>query len=304
MKVRAPGKVVLTGAYAVLEGSPALVVAVDRYARADSSRTAEEPSAEVREAFGDAGAPHVDTSELFREADGARKKLGLGSSAAALVASLGAELAARGQRLDDPDVRARLFARARAAHQSAQGGGSGIDVAASTYGGVLRYSLVSNRPSVLTASLPDGLAMAVYFSGESARTSDLLARVAELRASEGDVYERAMAELAAASEHAAAQAEAGTARELVVAVRAFAAALDRLGDAADVPIVPLAFRRLDVAAADEGGVFLPSGAGGGDVGVFLGVEPPSANFERRASVLGMHPLAVGIDRVGVSVTPS
>ena len=35
---RAPGKLVLTGAYAVLEGAPAIVVAVDRYAVADASR--------------------------------------------------------------------------------------------------------------------------------------------------------------------------------------------------------------------------------------------------------------------------
>ena len=32
---RAPGKVVLSGAYAVLEGAPALVAAVDRYVVAD-----------------------------------------------------------------------------------------------------------------------------------------------------------------------------------------------------------------------------------------------------------------------------
>ena len=32
MKARAPGKIVLTGAYAVLAGAPALVIAVDRHA--------------------------------------------------------------------------------------------------------------------------------------------------------------------------------------------------------------------------------------------------------------------------------
>jgi len=37
---RAPGKLVLSGAYAVLSGAPALVVAVDRYVVADSARPA------------------------------------------------------------------------------------------------------------------------------------------------------------------------------------------------------------------------------------------------------------------------
>jgi len=32
VRIIAPGKLVLTGAYAVLEGAPAIVVAVDRYA--------------------------------------------------------------------------------------------------------------------------------------------------------------------------------------------------------------------------------------------------------------------------------
>ena len=40
MRARAPGKLVLSGAYAVLEGAPALVAAVDRYALADSERSA------------------------------------------------------------------------------------------------------------------------------------------------------------------------------------------------------------------------------------------------------------------------
>src|SRR5690606_12116062 len=37
MKTKAPGKVVLSGAYAVLEGAPCIVTAVDRYVYADSS---------------------------------------------------------------------------------------------------------------------------------------------------------------------------------------------------------------------------------------------------------------------------
>ena len=41
MRARAPGKLVLSGAYSVLEGAPALVAAVDRYALADDAREPE-----------------------------------------------------------------------------------------------------------------------------------------------------------------------------------------------------------------------------------------------------------------------
>ena len=41
MIAKAPGKLVVSGAYSVLEGAPAIVVAVDRYAVADTSRAPE-----------------------------------------------------------------------------------------------------------------------------------------------------------------------------------------------------------------------------------------------------------------------
>ena len=93
MRARAPGKVVISGAYAVLEGAPAIVASVDRYALADTALSSNFVTEEVREALGDGPAPWIDASAL-REGG---RKLGLGSSAAILVASLAAlELGARG----------------------------------------------------------------------------------------------------------------------------------------------------------------------------------------------------------------
>src|SRR5688572_33181913 len=93
MIARAPGKLVLSGAYSVLEGAPALVAAVDRYALADEAREAPLITAEVRAAIA-AGylieAPWFDASALRADAAAGGRKLGLGSSAAILVASLAA----------------------------------------------------------------------------------------------------------------------------------------------------------------------------------------------------------------------
>ena len=296
MKVRAPGKLLLTGAYAVLDGAPALVVAVDRYAIADPSLRAEAPTAEAFAALGDR-APAVDASALFA----GDQKLGLGSSAAVVVASIAAREVERGVDLDAPGVRGAIFARARDAHASVQSGGSGVDVAASTYGGVLQYSLLSGTPCVLRASLPTGLHVAIYFSGASARTSTLRAQVDALSARDPEGHRSAFLALGGASERAVEMALGGTAGEFVAAARAFGEALEHLGERADTPIVPLAFTRLAVAAADEGATFLPSGAGGGDVGVFLGKAPPSEEFERRATLLGMTAVGARIDTQGVCV---
>jgi phosphomevalonate kinase len=277
MRFIAPGKLVLTGAYAVLEGAPAIVVAVDRYA-----------SAEV-------GAP--DDVEVRALHDDAGRKLGLGSSAASLVASQAARVVARGDDPRDALVRARLFRGAREAHARQQSGGSGVDVAASVHGGALRYAIEGADVILRTVALPPGLVLAAYWSGTSARTSDLRARVDAHRARDPG----ALAPLHEVAARAAASVDAGDAGAFVAAARDYGRGLDALGHAADAPIVPMAFLELSFVAEAEGGAFLPSGAGGGDVAVWLGTASPSAAFAARAEARSMRPLGLSVDHGGVRI---
>jgi phosphomevalonate kinase len=279
VRVAAPGKVVLTGAYAVLEGGTAVVVAVDRYAIADGET--------------------VDTRALHDERGA---KLGLGSSAASVVARLGHARASKGADLGASMVRALLFADARREHAREQAGGSGVDVAASVHGGVLAYRLEGGRgPVVRPVLLPDGLVMAVFWCGKSARTSELRARVDALRSSSRATHEGCMAALVETSDAAARVLEAGDSAAYVEEARGFARALGELGRAADAPIVPPAFAEVAHDAGREGAVFFPSGAGGGDVGVYLGVAPPSPGLLDFAARRGMQPLALAPDRTGLRV---
>jgi phosphomevalonate kinase len=279
MRVVAPGKLILTGAYAVLEGAPAIVLAVDRYAIADTNSP-----------------DKVDVRALQDEAG---NKLGLGSSSASVVASLAARALQFGDDPRDDDVRARLFLAAREAHARSQSGGSGADVAAAVHGGALRYATLPQEASVRGIDLPSGLVWRAYWSGASARTSDLIARVDALRA-------RSRGVMGALREHARIAANAidrGDAVAFVAVAREYGRALDALGRAADAPIVPPAFAELAALAEAEGGAFLPSGAGGGDVAVWLSSTPPSAAFAARAGALSMRPLSLGIDRGGVRPHP-
>ena len=176
-RVLAPGKMVLTGAYAVLRGAPAIVVAVSRGAIAEAGTSAP-PSREVRAALGDGPAPAVDTSALF---DGERK-LGLGASAAGLVATLGLLAHQRGADVTSPAVRREIFVASRAAHAAAQSGGSGVDVAASVYGGTLAYRIEGDEARVEPCALPAGVSFRAYASATFARTTDLRAKVSSLTA--------------------------------------------------------------------------------------------------------------------------
>ncbi len=297
MKVTAPGKLLLTGAYAVLEGAPAIVVAIDRGAIADGSRVDTSPSAEVRAALGDAPAPVVDVTALHDDGT----KLGLGSSAASLVATLGLRAVERGESLADPTVRVRIFAAAREAHARVQGGGSGFDVAASVHGGVLRYQLRGASADCRAITLPEGLVVSCFWSGASARTSDLRARVDALRTRDASAHRALFVTLTTAATHAANACDGRDVHAFLDGARAFASALAALGVAADAPIVPPAFAALDARANDERAVFMPSGAGGGDVAVHLAARPPTESFFAHARAAGMRHLPFVVDREGVRV---
>ncbi len=290
MIAKAPGKLVLSGAYSVLFGAPAIVTAVDRYVTADSSGTAEFVTPEVRAGLpANVPAPAFDASELRSEFG----KLGLGSSAAILVASLGA--------LEPEPLTAealtQLTRRALLAHRTAQGGGSGIDVLASVHGGtlVVRTEAGAELPSFKTVTLPLGLHWSVWFSGRSTSTSAMIAQVNQLRTLNRRRFDAILTPLSQAAEDAARAIELNQASDLLASLRAQASQLQILGSAADVDIVTRETLELDRFAQAERALCMPSGAGGGDVMLRVGVTEPGAQFVELAQSLGFVrlPLVLG-----------
>lgn len=290
----APGKLVLTGAYAVLHGAPAVAVAVGRGAWADASRTALAPTPEVRAALGAEPAPLTDASAMFLGG----RKLGLGASAAILVASIAAREASAGADLSDPHVREMLFGCARDAHAKAQGGGSGVDVATSVYGGAIRYVMGQPPRPVL---LPKDLRIDVFACPASARTSELRASVDCLARTNPSAHSALMDELVAIADDAAQAIAARDGPGFVEALRRTARGLARLGAAAHVGIVPDGFDTLEELAAREGAAFSVSGAGGGDVAVHVGPSATSQRFVEHARALGLLSLDLALDDEGVRI---
>jgi phosphomevalonate kinase len=292
---RAPGKVVISGAYAVLEGAPAIVSAVSRYVVADASRRSDLLTPEVRAAIGDRAAPWFDASALR---DGG-KKLGLGSSAAILVASLGAlELAARAP-IDDVELVAAVLSRALSAHAAAQAGGSGIDVAASAHGGTLICQRKGELLEVRRADLPPALRVEVWAAGQPASTPELRRRVSMLAERDPFSYRLIMDAQSSASERAAEALTQGDGAGLIAALAEQRDALGNLGNSAGAPIVTPQVGRLDALARKEGATVLPAGAGGGDVALFVGTAAPSAALRELARELDQRPLALDLGARGV-----
>ena len=276
---QAPGKVVLWGEYAVLEGAPAAVLAVDRYARCTvetgevwqfSTRGFEAPQARfdvlpaappaeeaatlawhVLRDFPNSApaAVRMDTGAFYRSGS----KLGLGSSAALCVA-LQAAFAALNE--SPPD-----YQQALAAHRRSQGGkGSGIDVAASFHGGCLRFQKGTVQP--LRNPLPN---YRFVWVGKPARTGPKLDRFAAYLAKGNRT---ALTTLAHWSERLFASAT-------MSAMRDYLDALHALDTDAGLGIYSRAHCNAERLAEAHGLVYKPCGAGGGDVGMVVGESPES-----------------------------
>ena len=225
----APGKVVLSGEYAVLDGAPAISMAVNRRARVALVAGTRGQHSIVAPGYSDteglfrvndgkivwtAGADeyalveHVwhalqpetsadltlmlDTREFLDEASG--DKTGIGSSAAlavALAAALGA--------LCEPGT--DLAAAAGRAHREFQGGkGSGVDIANSTLGGIIEYRMGHAGVSL---AWPQGLHFALLWSGVPASTAAQVGRLQQAQPNDS------RAALGTASEQVAAHWRAG-----------------------------------------------------------------------------------------------
>ncbi len=295
MRVRAPGKLVLSGAYVVLDGAPAVVASVSAHAVADTDRHPRRVSPELRAAFGEVRPPLVDTRAMRRNG----RKLGVGSSSAATVAAIAAD---RWSRLPPDDPARALSSIAVAAydaHRAAQGGGSGIDVVACTFGGfrVCVREADGALPSHAPAALPEGLYVIPYACPESASTSTLLGRVRALRAAEPETYATVMSRAADGARAFARALDDGDALGVVAAAGAQRDAMEALQRASGAPILPEYLLRAHDAAGDA--VIAQSGAGGGDVALYFGTCPPAPTLSSRLLSLGLRPLALALGVTGV-----
>jgi phosphomevalonate kinase len=340
MIATAPGKLILTGEYAVLDGAPAVVVAVDRRAVARRNATprgsspflvavAEEIAA--RRGASDPAARaalevSVDSTAFYNRA----QKLGLGSSAAVTVAATALALAQSAMGGGDPagsaggaggkaprgiDTinRGEILTVALAAHARAQGPrgarGSGADIAASVYGGTIAFSRPAGTGPCLIEPMrwPGSVAIVPFFTGFSADTAQLVARVTAAREAHRTAVDAALAAIAEASRtaYAALAAPPDIAPVALLGALALAAdATDRLAAATRVDLVPACVTAARAALSRLGGTAKTTGAGGGDVAVAVVPATLDVTIVTRSLIeAGCQPLRIALDDTGVDLRP-
>lgn len=270
--VLAPGKLVLVGEYAVTDGAPAIALAIDRGVRCEVRPGVgiETPDGDVRfVAPALEGAPPARYRFSAWNPVGLPGKPGFGGSAAACVAAC---LAAGRPALDALRI-----------HREVQGGGSGIDVAASALGGQIRFQRGEAGPAGEPADI------VVIWSGASARTAERLSVYRAWARRDPAAHQRFV-------ERSAAVVEAFAVAPLASLAEGAALLVGMAQDAGLDYLTP-ALARISALAEQYGGAAKPSGAGGGDCAIALLPDPDARAAFRRALA------AEGLPEIPVRPTP-
>lgn len=370
IETRAPGKLFIAGEYAVVEpGQPAVLIAVDRCitvrltesegaGRIHSSEYGQAPVIWRREDDGehiivderpfDYVLSAISTVEELRSGRGARpryfdleisselndadgRKFGLGSSAAVTVATIAAldEFYELGLTLTE---RFKLAVLATIAISTKASGG---DLAASTFGGWIRYSspdraaLHAHREahgvvsamtcaewagcSARRVTPPSSVDLLVGWTGSPASTEHLVKRVhtPSERADESSAEysestlapekPRPLVSFAAEShtlvDDLVAAFDADDAEAGMTTIRSVRALLQRLSDSTGSLIETEALHDLCEIAETHGAAAKPSGAGGGDCGIALAHSHTEAQTILSGwEAAGIRPLDLGAHR--------
>ncbi|ASN03634.1 phosphomevalonate kinase [Virgibacillus necropolis] len=257
------------------------------------------------------------TSELD---DDSGIKYGLGSSAAVVTAVIRAVLEKQSMSCS-PKL---LFKLAAIAHVETQGSGSGADVAASSFGGLVTYTsfqaewlkdafgkassitelVERDWPyfSVKPIELPADIHMLIGWTGSPASTKQFLKKIALVKVRDAGIYNQFIDESALAVSSIIRGVESGDNKQILNGIASNRKTLANLGKHAEADIETALLKILSDIAEKHGGAGKPSGAGGGDCGiVFLPSKEKAERVIQEWEEAGIKQLSLSLNLHGAKL---
>ena len=329
----------LLGEYAVLEGCPAISLAVNRRAVVKVSQTgaakhtlkstlnpgqtlefsvrndellwSDQASAAKMgldgllgswlDVFGDINAPalHIDLDTSAFYHDGEGQALKLGLGSSAAL-SVACTGAFSKLKGETPGLPG-LIAR----HRASQGGsGSGIDVTTAINGGVIRFQRMNmtEDPSVQKLALPADFYYAAVWTGESAPTGSMLGELKRWTSRYPDRWQMCLLAARVICDAACRAILNSDSTALVRTIKGYGEWLKALDKASGLRIYTPAHSFLDTMATESGCSYKSSGAGGGDIGIVVATSTEKlTDFQNSARAEDYHLLSLETDQDGLQV---
>ena len=144
--------------------------------------------------------------------------------------------------------------------------GSGIDIAASVYGGMLKYKMVDAPTGVFKVNKNKKIKMIYIWTGEPASTTDMLTTLNEFQQSNPRAFAKMISKLTELAELGC-QTYTSDSQAFLNIIKEYYLQMNILGETAGIPIISKSHCEIAQEVMNSGAVYKPSGAGGGDLGI-------------------------------------
>jgi mevalonate kinase len=288
ISIKVPGKVMLSGEYAVLYGGTAVLVPVPFYLKLNETELAPEKkyspiviealAYHIPEIIGyeeEHGKPHVeiDADEFFsKDNNGNFQKLGIGLSAAEAVGIIALRFERAG--LSWQDIRQKVAEYADLVHHKVQGGiGSGADIAACAYCQTIKFRRIDDKLDIEPVELREAelqIPIKLIWTGKPADTRVLVKDFQKWLDFGGDNAKNLLNMLIHASHELADQWFVQNRNIFFQSFDNFISVMDEIAVSSGLRFLSPDFTRFAKEAKKIGGRVKSTGAGGGDMVLIIG----------------------------------
>ena len=253
------------------------------------------------------------------------KKIGVGSSAASVVAIISAIFTYFNIDINLPKNKEILFKLSAISHYFAQGKiGTGADIAASTYGGIIEYrrfcqnwlinqikqkktikEIVESKWPYLRINkleIPDDIIFFVGWTKKSASTKKMINQMNKFKRKNKELYLKHCNKISKLVKDAINSLKSKNKKKFIECIRINETYLSHFGKDANVKIETIKLKKLSEIANKFGGAGKLSGAGGGDCGIGICFDKIAENkIKKEWNKKGIFLLDVKLDENGILI---